>query len=137
MSFEYPLIIIPSRKVGITSDLPDDKYSPLDELCNEIRVLRFTDPPDIKDPKILDCSIEQVSLNAFDQDYQDWFEERIKEKNLLPMYPQNLSFGSSWKDKFSESVDGRAKLLVEGFCDRSSRPSFRYTWGDYQALSYA
>ncbi|EUC29241.1 hypothetical protein COCCADRAFT_40367 [Bipolaris zeicola 26-R-13] len=110
------------------------QYRPLDDRKNEIRVLRFLDvssPVLAEDP--LECSIEHVPL-----EYCPLFQPL--QENL-----QTQAGPVVW-DVFTECVDLRDSTLEQTITHEAKNlgttrnhkqtSGFRYTWGDFEALSY-
>lgn len=107
------------------------QYKPLNQMENEIRVVRFLDPSDQASTRdFVQCSIENVPLDgSFDPD-------------LHQKYPSNQRV---W-DAFTKDVDLRDTTLEQATLDtttylglsqeRDRSGTFRHTWGDFEALSY-
>jgi hypothetical protein len=111
------------------------QYKPLDKAKNEIRVLRFLDlstPVSTENP--IQCSIENVPL-----------EERSSHFRSDQEYPHTEDCPIVW-DRFAKCVDLRDATLEQTNLDKATsmglsqahkQPSnSRYTWGDFEALSY-
>lgn len=110
------------------------QYRPLDDTKNEIRVLKFLDvssPVSTEDS--IQCYIEHVPL-----EYSPHFQPR--QENL-----QCQTDPVVW-DVFTECVDLRDSTLEKSTLNETKYLStipnhnhtsdFRYTWGDFEALSY-
>jgi hypothetical protein len=109
------------------------QYKPLDKSNNEIRVLKFinlSSPNSVDDS--IQCSLENVPLEGppHAQPHQGYLRQNCP---------------TAW-DKFTKCVDLRDSTLEQTTLDQATsirlsknhhHPSnFRYTWGDFEALSY-
>ena len=110
------------------------KYKPLDDTKNEIRVLQFlniSESHSSQEP--IQCSIENVPLE--EPQHIEKFHKQLKNQQHR-----------IWWDSFTKDVDLRESTLEQTTLDRSislgliqnhNHPgAFRYTWGDFEALSY-
>jgi hypothetical protein len=129
-------------------------YLPLDPAREEIRVLSIVASDDSSKP--VECSLEQVSLQDKTPMYSDYVSENIPSGlKLLDgwikfSHKNQAGFESShssifnipyWRWKFCGQFDERFRPVIPYETqDDIKRPDVqifpRYTWGDFEALSY-
>ncbi|KAK1972367.1 heterokaryon incompatibility protein [Colletotrichum sublineola] len=126
-----------SQRLTQASDFP---YSPLDETCNEIRVLNLqaierpplvnlrNEPPEWHG--LVHCTIEHVSLDAHLSGYQQWASK------AQPLSRRNSD--ERWRLFSNERYRSLSPTRLSSPFERPrTHPRYhRFIWGDYGALSY-
>lgn len=100
-------------------------YLPLNEEKGELRLITFLEPPRGHEP--VQCKLETVSLISLNSRYKEF---------SCTLEPANLSkrkLLSNWLQHNSQAPE---KEPVSSDYHPPTEPLYRYTWGDYAALSY-
>ena len=127
----FPDFVVRTTINGLMNAFLD--YRPLDDAANAIRVLTF--PIEHLNEDVVVCNLLHVSLNSFSK-----------------LYEESGHHLDGWDDDFSAQVDRREtnsnnryetpETKTASNCIESSvntaieRRSSRYTWGDFETLSY-
>ena len=113
------------------------EYAPLDEDREEIRLITFppsNEPGDLEmdwSHDLVHCHLETVSL----KDVSPGFEEFVKARSVKP----RRKLLADW---ITSRHHGEHAAIEKREVNLNSRPHvpspecYRYTWGDYAALSY-
>jgi hypothetical protein len=107
---------------------PTISYSPLNESSNEIRLIIILSKS--RHSSVVHCKLETVSLSSFTAKYRDHMSS-----NLLDTTKRRCL--AYW---FNSCYSARPLSYPSQSTVASHKPAtrcYRYTWGDYAALSYA
>jgi hypothetical protein len=100
-------------------------YRHLDEERNEIRLISIFPEPTIDSPSIICCSIKQVSLLDFCVPYEEFL-------SISPAHSRPRKILHDWKT----AKCGKTAPQAGSYIDPPDSILHRYTWGDYETLSY-
>lgn len=103
-------------------------YLPLNEQEGEIRLITFLEPPREHEP--VRCKLETVSLTSLNSKYKD-FASTLESANL-----SKRKVLSKWLQHIPQVPRSAEEELVSSSYHPPIEPLYRYTWGDYTALSY-
>lgn len=134
--------------------MPSNGYQDLDLSRNEIRVLKFLRARP-SSPTLLRCTLANVSLDDFSQEYWRFFEDKepvapaeaTKQwleaglPDTLSSIPQQQPVIASSRYAASSHDGVKIPEGVLPLCDASGEPTLipilpRFTWGDFEAISY-
>jgi hypothetical protein len=129
------LVVNPDDEYGQRSDLftipPQDQavpisYSPLDEDQDEIRLVTLL--PVSKSSPLVNCALETVSLKSVTPEYKTFILESDYSTSM-----NSRKMALNWANLHGSNVLDNSD---HNAITHPTRLSYRFTWGDYAALSY-